>query len=174
MPAARLIAAGLALSLLALVAWLFLRPEAPKPPPSQTATGGEAFAGAGALVGSWRLARDQAYREGRCQGLDTTEYALTLEAPKSALLDFLSGAMTIRVARHATATGGGFCPELDRTDVYDVRVVPGPPPMMEMTMTARSCTAGGKECPLVDRRLFFQPEKDALVFGKDRLTRVQP
>ena len=173
MSAMRLIAAGLTLSFMALAAWLFLMPDAPKPPP-QAATAGEAFAGAGALVGSWRLSRDQAYREGRCQGLDTTEYALRLDAPKSALLDFLSGVMTIRVVRNATSTGGGFCPELDRTDVYDVRVVPGPAPLMEMTMTARSCIADGRDCPLVDRRLFFQPARDGLLFGKDRLTRVQP
>ena len=77
--------------------------------------------------------------------------------------------MTVRLGRSAAA-----CRSFDRRMTYDVSISPGPNRLLEMIMTARSCNEDGKDCPLVDRKIFFRPEPDALVFGENRLVRSAP
>ena len=164
----RVLAAGsVTIVVVAIVGWALLLREAPAPALPPMAALGEPWPGARALAGTWRLAQQMDYREASCRGRDSSVYRLTLEPPKP-LVPSISGTMTVRLARSG---GEAACRRFDRRMTYDIGVVQGPGKLLEMMMTATSCSEDGKDCPLVDRKIFFRPEPDALVFGENRLTR---
>jgi hypothetical protein len=164
----RVLAGGAAtIVILAVVAWAILVREAPKPAPPVAAPN-EPWPGAAQLAGSWRQLQEQDYREANCRGRDGSFYHLTLEPPKE-LVPTIVGAMNVRLTRSG---GEAACRRFDRRMSYDVSISPGPNSLLEMVMTATSCSEDGKGCPLVDRKIYFRPGPDVLLFGENRLMRV--
>ena len=162
-----LVAGGMTIVIMAIVAWVFLLSGPSTRVPTLEPIPDEPWPRARFLAGTWRLAREEDYREASCRGRDSSVYRLTLEPPKP-LVPSISGIMTVRLARSG---GEAACRRFDRRMTYDIGVVQGPGKLLEMMMTATSCSEDGKDCPLVDRKIFFRPEPDALVFGENRLTR---
>jgi hypothetical protein len=152
------------LTVLALVAWVFLLPEAPKPPP---APGDEPWPGARALAGTWRLHQDEAVSDGNCRGRDVRDYALSLAIPAPPLHDGLRGRFTVRQAR----TDAGACPQTSRDEDYAVTVMRNAAGELEMTMAAQQCSENGKPCaePLPDRKGRISYRNGELVFGSQSL-----
>lgn len=167
----RVLAAGaVTIVIMAVVVWVVLFSEARNTAPTLPPAGEEPWLGATQLAGAWRLVQAQPYREGNCAGSDGTFYHLTLGAPQK-LVPTLSGAMNVRLTRSG---GDAACRRFDRRMAYDIVVARGPNSLLEMTMTATSCSEDGKDCPLVDRKIYFRPQPDMLVFGENRLTRYRP
>jgi hypothetical protein len=167
----RVLAGGVVtIALMAIVAWVFLLSGPPKGAPTLPPLPDEPWPGATQMAGAWRLVQEKPYREGNCAGSDGSFYHLTLEHPRK-LVPTLSGAMNVRLTRSG---GDAACRRFDRRMRYDVLVARGPASLLEMTMTATSCSEDGKDCPLADRKIYFRPLADALVFGENRLTRYRP